>query len=339
MSSPLRLGLVGYGRLAEAYYSPALRRLAAVELAAVADPLAARRRRAGADWPAARLYSDCAALLAAGGLDALLVASPPSTHLAGWRAASAARLPAFIEKPLVLTHELGVLDGSESRERVMVDFNRHFWAPYRRVRERIANGDLGAPLTLELELHLDLRPWSHVTAHRAEPAEGGVLHDLGSHALDLACWMLGAPRELRAETSADDPSGRRFRLELLFADGSRAALDVAHGRRTAERLRARGPRGRLWLDDPNRALHFEPRGESRSRTIALALDAVVFVGRALRRSTSGGRASIEAALARFVAGVRSGGPFAPGAAEGLRNVELVAAALRSAAAGGTDVAL
>lgn len=330
MSGPLRLGLVGYGRLAEAYYAPALRWLDGVAVVAVADPLARRRELARTQWTAARPFAAASELVAAGGIDALLVASPPSDHLASWRTASAARLPAFVEKPLLLDHELVELDGSECRERVMVDFNRRFWPAYAQARERLVAGDLGRPLALEFELRLDVRAWSNVTRHRLEPDQGGVLHDLGSHALDLAGWMLGEPTALRAEAS---DAGNRCGIRLRYADGSTAKIEVAHGGRTRERLRVEGPRGRLWLDDPNFALHVELDGAPRRRVRARMTDAAALLRRAVRRSQSSARWSIHAALAAFVAGVREGGAFSPGASEGLRNAELVAAAVRAAGAG------
>jgi hypothetical protein len=64
------------------------------------------------------------------------------------------------------------------------------------------------------------------------------------------------------------------------------------------------------------------------------LDALTLGYRAFRRSQSMGRASIGGALAAFLHGLRTSSPFAPGFADGLRNARWVAAAARSAAAGG-----
>src|SRR5438876_8646929 len=92
----MRLGLVGCGRLAEIGYALAARRSGAVEIAAVADPDAARRDTVAHDTPG---YGSAAELIAAGGVDALVLATPAATHLADARLAAAAGLPTLVEKP------------------------------------------------------------------------------------------------------------------------------------------------------------------------------------------------------------------------------------------------
>jgi predicted dehydrogenase len=337
--SGLGVGLVGFGRLAERYYAPALRRSRALRVVAIAEPLAERRRRAAAEWPAARGVASLADLVRSDGVEALLVASPPASHLAAWRAACAAGLPAFVEKPLVLTHQLAEIGDLGRDPRVMVDFNRRFWPAYQEIRRRVAADELGRELVLDFRLELDVDRWSAVTAHRGDAAQGGLVHDLGSHALDLAAWLLGgAPVELAASRLDARPASERWRLDLAFGDGSRAVLALAYGRRTRERLRLRGSGGRLRLDEPN----LRPRVSNsslRPSLLAPVLDAGLLVARFVRRSTSFGRASIAAALAAFAAAARAGDAFAPGGEEGLRNVRWVAAVERSAAAGGRPLRL
>ena len=107
MNEPLRLGLVGCGRLAEAGYAPALAHAPAVEVVAVADPDAGRRVAVGEalSIDPARRHEDVEALLAAedGGtaarLEAVLIASPVATHVDVASRAVAAGLPALVEKP------------------------------------------------------------------------------------------------------------------------------------------------------------------------------------------------------------------------------------------------
>lgn len=329
---PLRLGLTGFGRLASDFYLPALRRITGARLVAVAEPLAERRARAQARLPHAAVVADLPELLGGSTIDALLVASPPSTHLAAWQAASAAGLPAFVEKPLLMVDELPLVEGVEEEEaRVMVDFNRRFWPPYARARELVRAGALGAPVELEFRLHLDVLGWSTVTRHRLDPAEGGLAHDLASHALDLAAWIVGEePEEIAAEEASAVGPGNELRLALRFAGGARARLDLAYGDRTRESLRVRGPLARLRLDEPNLALHLEPAGGRSPVLRERLLDLALLTFRALRRSRSFGRFSVHAALAAFVDAVRQGEPFSPGASDGLRNARWIETALRSA---------
>jgi predicted dehydrogenase len=182
----VRLGLAGFGRLARDAYLPALAALPDTRLVAIADPLPASRDAARARCPDVRTYETVTSLLEGEALDGLLVASPPSGHLTAWRAATAAGLPVFVEKPLLLAHEVPLIVAGDERAPVMVNFNRRFWPPYARARATVASGVLGTPVTLDFLLHLDVLGWSTVTRHRLAPEEGGLLHDLGSHAIDFA---------------------------------------------------------------------------------------------------------------------------------------------------------
>lgn len=109
---PLRLGVVGCGRMFQRCHAPALARLAALgwplEVAALCDPAPAARAAAGAAFPAAAGYAGLDGLLAGGGCDAVLVQlwSPHAAEAA--RRLIAARIPFLIEKPL--THSVPELE-------------------------------------------------------------------------------------------------------------------------------------------------------------------------------------------------------------------------------------
>ena len=330
----LQLGVVGFGRLVRDYYLPALRKLAGVRVVAVVDPLLESRRNAAKRLPGAEIYADHHLMLDAIRLDAVLVVSPPSTHLAIWTAATGRGIPTFVEKPLALSSQLSCLETQAQNPRVMIDFNRRFWPTYIRARDLVRHGMLGMPVRFEFTLHLNVPRWSSVTTHRLDPNEGGVLHDLGCHAIDLAIQVIGEEPDTVAVTPARQWTGNRLELRLVFPSGSSANCDLAYGDRTRERFVVCGPQGRLRLEEPNMALHIEQQGASQFPVVAWLCDAAQFGYRGLRRSQSMGQASIRSALAAFVSCVTSGAPFVPGYVDGLRNAMWVAAAERSAASAG-----
>src|SRR5438128_7459938 len=96
MRPTVRVGLVGCGRIAERGYLPALKRTRGVSLAAVADPVI---ERCHALAPGVASYRDPAALVRAGGIDALVVASPPAKHVDHARLGAEAGLAVLVEKP------------------------------------------------------------------------------------------------------------------------------------------------------------------------------------------------------------------------------------------------
>ncbi len=331
-SDALRLGIVGFGRLAQKYYVPALRSLSGIDSILVADPLEACRAAARAALPDVGICHAPHELMAAAP-DALLVATPPSTHLQLWNDACAAGTPVLMEKPFVLHDQLGRAESSAAARRLlMVNFNRRFWPSYRRLRDLVAEGAVGRLVSADLVLHVDVLPWCAVTAHRLSPGEGGVLYDLGSQALDLVCWMLDRqPLSLTTETSTRRWEADHVLLRLGFADGVEVRCDLAYDERTSERLVITGEHGRLRLDDPNMAVRLAHH-DSRERTPASrAKDLLFFAYRGLRRSHSMARYSIRASIDAFLDGVRGTRAFSPGFADAAMNAVLLDAASRSVA--------
>jgi predicted dehydrogenase len=330
------IGLAGFGRLARDYYLPALRALGAVDRLAVADPAPAARAEARARVPSAALYEDPREMLEAHRPDGLLVASPPSTHLALWRAAAARGIPVFMEKPFLLPHELDAIDPHDPAwARLMLDFNRRFWPPYRWLRDAVLSGRVGRVLRARLTLCVDVRPWSRASDHRSLPAEGGALHDLGSQLLDLAATLLGAaPTRLRAAHADPAEARGRARIDLVFPSGASAALELGYTERTQECVWIEGERGRLYLDDPNYLPHRERRG---ARAVQRPLDWAALGWRGAFRSRSMLRYTVRAALAAFLSALRDGRGFEPGFDDALRVARWLAAAERSLASGAEQV--
>ncbi|MDA1236736.1 MAG: Gfo/Idh/MocA family oxidoreductase, partial [Acidobacteria bacterium] len=101
---PLKIALLGLGQAAQNIHLPALRGLGEqFEVVAVCDPDAAAREAAHAAMPGAKGYADAPELIRAGGIEAVVISSPPSEHCDQACAALAAGLQVFCEKPLAMT--------------------------------------------------------------------------------------------------------------------------------------------------------------------------------------------------------------------------------------------
>jgi len=330
---PLRLGIAGFGRLAQTYYVPALQGLAGIGSIVVADPLTASRaaaERSLRNTGTCRTYAD----LLERELDGLIVASPPSTHLQIWNAAARLGLPVFMEKPFVLFGEMPQAESSAQVQRLlMVNFNRRFWPPYRRLRELVRNGGIGEPVSAVFALHVDLLSWCTVTAHRLQPGEGGALYDLGSQMLDLVAWCLGSELEtMRVHVSSRRWEGDDVQLHLTLAGGIEVRCDLAYENRTFERVMVEGRQGRVRLEDPNMAVHLDDGAGSR-RLLGRGKDFVTLGFRGVWRSRSMARFSIRASLSEFLQGIRQGQPCSPGFLDAVRNAAWLDAACESAKRG------
>jgi myo-inositol 2-dehydrogenase/D-chiro-inositol 1-dehydrogenase len=326
-----RLAIAGFGRLARGYYAPALRELGRAGPVAVADPHPAARAAARAAYPGARAWVSAEEMLAAEAPDALLVASPPSTHLPLWTLAVGTGTAVFMEKPFLLAHELeGFASPDVDGAPLMVDFNRRFWPTYRRLAERVRAGRAGEVAWAELRLEVDVLRWGGAASHRFAPGEGGALHDLGSHLLDLA-WMLFGREPARVTARAESRrwENDHVRITLDLPGGPAVECELGYGARNREQVTIHGTRGTLALRNPNAAIHFRPSGARARPVLERVEDGGALAVRGVFRGRSLLRQSIRSALGEFLSALAEGRRPAPGLHDALRNSAWLHAAARS----------
>ena len=258
-------------------------------------------------------------MLAAESLDAVLVASPPSTHLEIWRQLNHLGLAVFMEKPFVLAGQLEELPAA--RAPLMINFNRRFWPAYRRLAQLAATPQTGKVMRIKAVLHIDVLRWSTVTQHRLSPEEGGVLFDLGSQALDLVCMIAGAePKSLSISVHSRRWPGDHIVLESQFPSGAHGTCDLAYADYNREEVAVEGTAGTWRLANPNMSVHWLAAGTPGPGVLGAMGDLAVLGYRGLLRSRSMLRYSIAAALRMFFDGVRNGGPLRPGIEDAVANV-------------------
>jgi len=224
--SRVALGLVGAGRLAEVGYLPAARLARRARIVAIADPDPDRRARLGAGEVPAHPTTE--ELLAAGGLDGIVIASPPGAHEDGARLAAAAGLPALVEKPpapdLAGARRLAALEPAPR-----IGFNRRFSLG------RELAGSLAGSGSIELEITYRRFSWSPVMVR--DPA---VL-DLAPHLVDLA-FRAGIGRVRGVTATSERPERVSIAIEGTAA---RARITCATDRAYRERVVVRDAGGRV----------------------------------------------------------------------------------------------
>lgn len=227
MTGPVRIGLVGAGRLAELGYLPASAAARDVVLAAVAEPDPVRRDRVAALAGGLPAYPGAAALLANTDVDALVLATPAVAHLDDARLGAARGLPVLVEKPPALDRA-----GAEALAALTpapyVAFNRRFDPAIAALRSATP---ARAEVAVVVEIAYRRGGWG------AHSVADDALLDLGPHLVDLARWITGADVTcvLRASVT---PARATFDLELGVARARiRCATDRLHHERVDVRHR------------------------------------------------------------------------------------------------------
>jgi myo-inositol 2-dehydrogenase / D-chiro-inositol 1-dehydrogenase len=229
--SVFRLGLVGAGRMGRTHLralagSPALR------VVALADPV--EGTRTALEGPGLATHADLASMLRTGGLDGVLVAAPSDRHLATIAELAAAGLPVLCEKPCGVTSQQArqaAEIAASARLPLQVAYWRRFVPALRRLRQRIADGDMGE-LYLVTCYQWDERP--PAAAFRAH--SGGIFIDMGVHEFDQIRWLsgqdLGAIRAAAARTASEPPvAGDAESAQVLCELSGGATAVVSLGRR------------------------------------------------------------------------------------------------------------
>ncbi|WP_433226628.1 Gfo/Idh/MocA family protein [Microtetraspora malaysiensis] len=268
--SATRVGMFGHGWWARRYLAPALSG-AGGELVAICGRDGARAAKAASEFGVARSFDRIEAMLESVELDALVIASPPSSHAAAVRAVAAAGLPVFCEKPLGRTSEetAGMVAACVGLPTV-VGFTQRWNPAIRTARRLLAEGAIGdvrhVRYSTASALSADAAaPWDW--RYCADEYAYGVLSDLGPHAVDVVRWLGGEITEVAAdahtvfaERSASDGRAKKVEnwdecsLSVRLADGVRASLFVSRVlpvspyRRFHHQLEVLGSRGTLAYD-------------------------------------------------------------------------------------------
>ncbi len=181
-----KLALAGAGRMGRNHLL-ALSGSEHVTITAIAEPgEAARAALARTD---AKVYAGLDSMLEAGGFDGVLVCVPSDLHLETVQRLAAAKLPVLCEKPVGVT-------AREAREAAhlmvaaalpfQVGFWRRFVPALRRLRERIAAGELGGLYMVGCYQWDGAPPSAQFRSH-----SGGIFVDMGVHEFDQARWLTG----------------------------------------------------------------------------------------------------------------------------------------------------
>jgi predicted dehydrogenase len=225
----VRWGIIGCGNVTEVKSGPALQNAQGSSLVAVMRRNGALAEDYARRHGVPRWYDDADALLRDPDVDAVYIATPPSSHRRYTEMAAAHGKPIYVEKPMATTGpDCDAMRSacSDAGVPLFVAYYRRALPRFLQVREHLESGAIGEPIAVAVT-HLSPPTGAEsgeLPGWRVSPeiAGGGYFVDLGSHTLDLLDFLLG-PVE-RADGSAANTAGL-YRAEdlvtarLTFASG------------------------------------------------------------------------------------------------------------------------
>jgi predicted dehydrogenase len=340
----VNVGIVGCGRVTALRHLPALGRLGGARALALADVEPARLEGLAREHGIARRYLSHEELIADADVEAVAVCVPASLHAEVAVAALEAGKHVLIEKPLALS----LADAERVREAaagssgtVMIGLNLRRHRLLRRARDMAVTGVLGelqairTAFTSSFDYREVARPWRF----RRELG-GGSLAEMAPHHLDVWRFVTGREvEEIFASSHSGEDDDETAVVSGVLEGGVRAETLVSQRSTNVNELEIFGERGRLRVSfyrsdglELQLGRGFGGDVGQRLRGVARAAGQLPAFARSLR----GGSDYIESYTAEwrhFVEAATAGLPADPGLEDGIRNVEVLVAALESLASG------
>lgn len=230
--SPIRTAVVGFGVSGKVFHAPLIAADPGYSLDVIVTADPARAAEAARLYPQARIVPTPEALFAlSGGLDLVVLGTPPLTHFDVASTAMARGLHVVVDKPFVTTSAQGeglISKATEAGVQLTVFQNRRWDADFLTLKKVLRESALGEVRSFESRFEW-WRPegfgnWRD-TASLAEG--GGILHDLGAHLIDQAVQLFGAVEESYGETANHGPqdgADTEAFVSLLHESGVRSRL-------------------------------------------------------------------------------------------------------------------
>lgn len=192
-------GIIGAGDVAEVKSGPAFSKSSQSELLAVMRRSADKARDFAARHNVPNWYSSADELLVNPDINAVYIATPPSSHKHYAIQAMRSGKHVYIEKPVTLTaaqcDEL-IAVSKETGMKASVAHYRRYNPSFIRVSDLVQGGEIGTPMLARIDMLL-----SSNTPLVAQPEEcwrtnpsisgGGLFHDLAPHHLDFLLHLFG----------------------------------------------------------------------------------------------------------------------------------------------------
>ncbi|MEO5946156.1 MAG: Gfo/Idh/MocA family oxidoreductase [Chitinophagaceae bacterium] len=198
-------GIIGCGDVTEIKSGPAFNNVTGSKLLAVmrrnADKAADYARRHGVP----KWYANADELINDPDINAIYIATPPSSHQEYALAAIKAGKSVYVEKPMALNYAAAKSIATAAEQagvKLTVAHYRRQWPLFQKLKELLALQTIGELRLVRLHLYKQAPTAAEMAdeknAWRTNPAisGGGLFHDLAPHQLDIMYYLFGAANKI-----------------------------------------------------------------------------------------------------------------------------------------------
>ncbi|MEO6721585.1 MAG: Gfo/Idh/MocA family oxidoreductase [Ferruginibacter sp.] len=278
-------GIIGCGDVTEVKSGPAFNKVSDSSLVAVMRRDSDKAKDYASRHQVPKWYDDANLLINDPDVNAIYVATPPSSHEAYTLAAFEAGKPVYVEKPMSMNHDaaLNMANAAAANNiKLSVAHYRRGWPLFKQVKQWLDEKLIGQPLFVRLDCHKMKLTQEELqttkTAWRIDPAiaGGGLFNDLSPHQLDIMYHLFGpvekvvgvATNQLNEYAADDMVAGNiLFRSGVVFSGTWCFNVSAGHDKEWCEITGTKGSIGFSFfeikpvivtVDGITRSVSFEP---------------------------------------------------------------------------------
>jgi predicted dehydrogenase len=195
--SKLKVAFVGAGGIARVCHLPAMKKIAGLEVVAVADTREETANQAAKEFSIPKVFTDYKDVLKLDDVDIIDICTPNYAHHPVANAALTAGKHVICEKPLAISvkqvQEM-ITASKKSKKKLMSIQNHRFRHETKKIKQMIEKGDVGELYYARAQAIRRRGIPCAATFIKKEIAGGGPMFDIGVHMLDLTYWLMGCPK-------------------------------------------------------------------------------------------------------------------------------------------------
>ena len=194
----MKIALVGTGTISESIHIPILQSIPNIDLVAICDNNSKQLERIANKFRITKKFTDVDSLLKSCDLDIIDIATPGFTHFDIARKAISSGINTLVEKPATLSTRDGEILEHEALRRNLklgVCQTVRYREPVRQLQKILESGRFGT-IDKMISMHHGSTVFAMPPWFWNEKTSGGILLELGIHAIDLQCYLMGNPKEV-----------------------------------------------------------------------------------------------------------------------------------------------
>jgi scyllo-inositol 2-dehydrogenase (NADP+) len=203
MTEPIRAAVIGFGNGGRTFHTAFISAVPGFELAAIVQR---KGDEAAQAYPNATIYRSVEEMLADPGIQLVSATTSNQTHFELGRQCLLAGKHTVIDKPFAVssTEAAELIAIARERKLVLSAFQNRRWdGDFKTVQNILKSGVLGRLVVFEshydrFRQELRLGTWKESGLYG-----GGQLYDLGTHIIDQALYLFGAPETITASVRTD----------------------------------------------------------------------------------------------------------------------------------------